>query len=1255
MARRQGMMYAGGTPDFDERTGEPTGDAKPAKNVKGTTVDPLANDEATIPGEEVTMPEDDGGETIPGDAQDTAITTFTFVEGKERGDAAADYLYSQSGEVQQVTEAELRAYFNDPKKVNRLPEVFGTFDNYLAYMTEREQLIQSGEYDLGDWANADANLTVDQRLLLAGDADLFVDASDPTQSIEYINRQVAAAQTAGYNNWINSKANQALLEKYGVSPTVYSKTGDKFQWNGSAYVKTIEQDHAGLTDYVKMAIMVGIGAATGQAVSVLAPSLGTVGSAVVGNAITQGITTGKIDPDQLLQTAATAGFSTALNQYIGPEISKALGGLDLTEITGIEQVDNVLNAMGQTAIRQAVFDGDLDMDQIVSSGLFATATEFLNWLESRPDVHDPVEWNARTTEQIEDLNMDLLEEDFAESLGAALAQQESDSMSDTLKALQASLQPIYESAYATDLSSSPPGESTIDAAGSEFADTTADLTQDTTEQGPIPDFAEGDRSPGSILETSDDFRDSAAYLETDLGTREIDGITYERVEPTPDNPQGLGRVISIADDANIEDVFDALVLPENQYASVVSADAYGVSDPKLINWLWDQAGQEASLAGGEFSGASQREIFEGYFIDADLKLTAIGNTFVILDGQTPGVSDFLDNQQLETAGTRVTNIDFTDTESNLVEELQQAGMSEQESEAFLNELRESSMQAEAPAIPDLDSEIEVPDFFDPEDETFEIDEPLEPPEPPETVEPTDRQTDQESAAGPESAAGAAGDASTGADPAGGGGGADAGAGSSQAATATSSIVESLFGDYLDNAAQEAAADAYRSADQIAQVVNQAAQQTVAQGGEVTRADVEAAVRELASQTGVQLTDQQVEAIANSATSNIETGSGEGTGVPAGELPEEATVSEQESDPDRQQEQIADGSPGVPVEPDDSIDQQSTGATDPLAPVDPDDATDVTEGLDTDQDPLGDLDPDADIPVEGAPEGDEAGAPAGQEGGADDGSATGAPEGAETGGQTGDPEGTQVGTQAGADATAPTGSEAGTETGTDGTGDSAQGNSDTGGMLTGEATAEQTSDPVTGQDEDFDPSASEPEIPVEDVSEGPSDPIEDALSGTGAGTGTGGGEGTGVGSGVGEGQGTGTGAGEGSGVGDGIGAGTGTGVGESDGVGFGGQEGAGTGDADGIGTGVGEQGTGTGMGGEGTGRGSGLEGLGTGGLLLGMLGGQQPAPRAPVNFNEFYRELSQFDPMRPNVGQYKPDIDPVLALNQRLGMLTGRIV
>ncbi|BCV05410.1 MAG: hypothetical protein CM15mV106_250 [uncultured marine virus] len=37
------------------------------------------------------------------------------------------------------------------------------------------------------------------------------------------------------------------------------------------------------------------------------------------------------------------------------------------------------------------------------------------------------------------------------------------------------------------------------------SDTTADLT-DTTGQGPIPDFAEGDRSPASTLASMDSFQ-----------------------------------------------------------------------------------------------------------------------------------------------------------------------------------------------------------------------------------------------------------------------------------------------------------------------------------------------------------------------------------------------------------------------------------------------------------------------------------------------------------------------------------------------------------------------------------------------------------------------------------------------------------------------------------------------------------------------------------------------------------------------------
>ena len=118
-------MYAGGTPTFDETTGQRI---SPTGGVKGepTKQAPIVVDDPT-----------------PAPAPETpAEMTFTFVEGRERGGAQQNYLYGQEGEVQQLTVSELRDYF-ESDKVNRLPEVFGTFDNYLAYMTEREQLIQS--------------------------------------------------------------------------------------------------------------------------------------------------------------------------------------------------------------------------------------------------------------------------------------------------------------------------------------------------------------------------------------------------------------------------------------------------------------------------------------------------------------------------------------------------------------------------------------------------------------------------------------------------------------------------------------------------------------------------------------------------------------------------------------------------------------------------------------------------------------------------------------------------------------------------------------------------------------------------------------------------------------------------------------------------------------------------------------------------------------------------------------------------------
>ena len=232
----------GGPPKAVPTLAPETGGVKPMRDVKG--------DE----------PETGGVKPMRDVKDDTPVVetpsemTFTFVEGREKGDAQLDYLYGQTGEVQQLTVDELRNYF-EGDDVNRLQEMFGSFNNYLAYMTEREQLIQSGDYDVGNWAEADTGFTEDQQMILEGDADLTIDASDPGQNIENLRRQQTSTQQGAYNNWINSDANQALLEKYGVSSIAYSESGDKFRWNGSAYVKTEEVSSPGPTQFAKAGIM----------------------------------------------------------------------------------------------------------------------------------------------------------------------------------------------------------------------------------------------------------------------------------------------------------------------------------------------------------------------------------------------------------------------------------------------------------------------------------------------------------------------------------------------------------------------------------------------------------------------------------------------------------------------------------------------------------------------------------------------------------------------------------------------------------------------------------------------------------------------------------------------------------------------------------------------------------------------------------------------------------------------------------------
>lgn len=288
--------------------------------------------------------------------------TFTLIEGREKGDRDfQNYLYGQEGEPRQVTVDELRDYF-ESDDVNRLREMFGTFDNYLGYMTEREQLLQSGDLTIGNWSEADAGFTEDQEMILEGDADLTIDPSDPGQNLENLIGQQRGAQVAGYQNWLNSEANQALLQKYGVQSTVYSESGDKFQWNGSAYVKVEEVSSPGVTDFVKSGILAAMTFyAGGPLTQALGPvfggntALAAGASAGITNSAMQLLATGEVDLGQALQSALSAGLSTSAINY-------------LQESGALDALTESLNELTQDTVRLA--DGtELPLNQ-VSTGVY---------------------------------------------------------------------------------------------------------------------------------------------------------------------------------------------------------------------------------------------------------------------------------------------------------------------------------------------------------------------------------------------------------------------------------------------------------------------------------------------------------------------------------------------------------------------------------------------------------------------------------------------------------------------------------------------------------------------------------------------------------------------------------------------------------------------------------------------------------------------------------------------------------------------
>ena len=517
---------------------------------------------------------------------------FTFIEGRERVKGDADtYLYNQiSQNSEQVSIDDLRAYYNDPQKVNRLPEVFGTFDNYLAYMQEREELIRAGEYDIGNWGDSREGLSQEQLMILEGE-DLFI---DPTTGVDKTTAEQYKryAQRSGYERWLNSDANKALMEKYGVDPVVYSGSGDKFEWNGTAYVKTQDVKNPGFGDYFKMAVGAAmgyylapalssaIGGATGATTGAAAGGVtaGGVASAAAGqalsSAIVQGITTGKVDMGSLGTAALMGGLG-----YIGDTIA-AEGLANATADTILADAGVALdNAIWDTA---EALGTDYDTVLRIGSGIATGAL-------TGQDVEE-IALNAVQTYTTSELQ-NLVRTTYADSMGNIDVDNvfREGETSIPIAALNPLIETAVGGAFGEDVGAEEIGEAILE--GLTYRDPDA-VDEDMTLRFLDPGL-DIDPSLLSEFETPEALRQFEDIVRA--AGRETEDVVREIVSPLGDIGTAIGQPIGEAL-ASLEDAIRELI-PEVETPELPEVDLPSVETPDLPSVDLPSIGMP-QLAGG---------------------------------------------------------------------------------------------------------------------------------------------------------------------------------------------------------------------------------------------------------------------------------------------------------------------------------------------------------------------------------------------------------------------------------------------------------------------------------------------------------------------------------------------------------------------------------------------------------------------------------------------------------------------------------
>ncbi|MEK9698019.1 MAG: hypothetical protein VW270_19780, partial [Candidatus Poseidoniales archaeon] len=235
-------------------------------------------------------------------AEETAEEERLYDYTNQREDGGSQNLY-WGNFSKQVTEDELRELYNADDNA-RLRESFGTFENYLAYMNERQDLIDSGEYK-ADWWDTGVALVSEETL-----ADPEAGMDD--KAFEYAVMEEGANQgQIGYEE--QEDVFKELYTKYtGEDTTKYLDNGAKYEWNGTSFVLTQEAFGAHLGSIVGEVIATAIisGAATAGMSMVISGLAGVSTSTAnaIANAAVSAMTGQDLDPADALSFA----FNTLL-------------------------------------------------------------------------------------------------------------------------------------------------------------------------------------------------------------------------------------------------------------------------------------------------------------------------------------------------------------------------------------------------------------------------------------------------------------------------------------------------------------------------------------------------------------------------------------------------------------------------------------------------------------------------------------------------------------------------------------------------------------------------------------------------------------------------------------------------------------------------------------------------------------------------------------------------------------------------------